>query len=192
VNDGMYNSASTNFLVTFIQSNLNHPPILSTNANRVIVAGLGLIVTNTAIDPDSPPQVLTFSLLSAPTNATINPSTGVLTWRPLISQAPLVTSIRVMVSDNGSPVMSVTQSFWVTVNRPVKPQLAGVASTNGKFGLSVSGDPGPDYALQGTTNLGQPNAWVTLFTTNSPAVPFWWTDPQTNLAQRFYRVMLEP
>ena len=192
VNDGMYNSASTNFLVTFIQSNLNHPPILSTNANRVIVAGLGLIVTNTAIDPDSPPQVLTFSLLSAPTNATINPSTGVLTWRPLISQAPLVTSIRVMVSDNGSPVMSVTQSFWVTVNRPVKPQLAGVASTNGKFGLSVSGDPGPDYALQGTTNLGQPNAWVTLFTTNSPAVPFWWTDPQTNLAQRFYRVLLEP
>jgi autotransporter-associated beta strand protein len=164
------------------------PPIL----NQTLIAGQTLTVTNAASDPDAPPEILTFSALTAPTNATVSPSTGLFTWRPTIDQSPLVTRVQLKVEDNGVPSQSATQSFWVTVNRPIPPQLAGAASTDNAFGLSVFGDSGPDYTIQGTTNLGQPGAWVTLLTTNSPTLPFWWADSQTNLPQRFYRVLLGP
>ena len=122
----------------------------------------------------------------------MDPGTGIFTWRPTIAQSPLVTRVQLEVQDDGVPSLSATQSFWVTVSRPVQPQLAGVVWTHATLSLSISGDSGPDYTVQGTTNLGQSNAWLTLLTTNSPAMPFGWTDTQTNLSQRFYRVLLGP
>jgi hypothetical protein len=54
----------------------------------------------------------------------------------------------------------------------------------------VSGDFGPDYIVQASTNL---TAWATIFTTNSPVLPFEWTDSvATNYPARFYRVLLGP
>jgi hypothetical protein len=100
--------------------------------------------------------------------------------------------VQLKVQDDGEPSLSATQSFWVTVNRPAEPQLAGSVWTNGAIGLSVSGVSGPDYTIQGATNLGSPISWITLLTTNSPALPFQWTDPQTNFTRRFYRVLLGP
>ena len=183
-------SAATFDNVSLAQPIVNHPPVLSTNANRVVIAGSTLIVTNTASDPESPPEVLTFGLASAPTNATINPSTGVLAWRPLISQSPLVTSIRVMVSDNGSPIMSATQSFWVTVNRPARPALGVVGMSDGLFQLTITGDAGPDYVVWGSTNLVN---WAPVATNYSATPPFVFADPSAgNSTQRFYRVLLGP
>ena len=53
-----------------------------------------------------------------------------------------------------------------------------------------SGDPGPDYSVQTSSNLTD---WVTVFTTNSPATPFSWTDPAAaQLPAQFYRVLLGP
>jgi regulation of enolase protein 1 (concanavalin A-like superfamily) len=183
-------SVATFDSVSLDQPVVNHPPVLSTNANQVIVAGATLLVTNTATDPESPPEVLTFSLPGAPTNAAINPITGVLTWRPLISQAPVVTSLRVVVSDNGSPVMSATQSFWVTVNKPVQPGLGAPGFSNGLFRFSIWGDAGPDYTILGSTNLVN---WQPVLTNSSAVPPFVFTDAGTiNFTQRFYRVMLGP
>jgi len=57
----------------------------------------------------------------------------------------------------------------------------------------VSGDRGPDYCIQAATDLADPAAWVTLFTTNSPALPFaWWDLAATNAPTRFYRILLQP
>jgi autotransporter-associated beta strand protein len=176
--------------VTFEPPYTNHVPVLATNANRTLVAGATLVVTNTATDLDSPPQVLTFSLVSAPTNATINPTNGVLVWRPLLAQAPVVTSIRVAVADSGSPPLSATQSFWVTVNLPALPTLSAPSMNNGAFQLSVSGDAGPDYALWASTNLVN---WNPVLTNYSATPPVWFTDPAaTNYSQRFYRIILGP
>src|SRR5207247_7100510 len=55
--------------------------------DRTLNPGYSLVITNVATDSDTPPQTLTFNLLSAPTNATLGASSGVLSWRPLISQA---------------------------------------------------------------------------------------------------------
>jgi glucosylceramidase len=168
----------------------NHPPVLAPISNQTILAGRTLLVTNSASDADAPPQLLTYSLLSAPSGASINTNNGVFTWRPAIAQSPTSQSVTVMVSDNGVPVMSATQSFMVTVTQPVRPMLNAPTITNGMFALWISGDTGPDYLIQTSSNLV---SWSTLSTTTSPAMPYWWAD--TNPAafpSRFYRALLGP
>jgi len=74
------------------------------------------------------------------------------------------------------------------VNRPAAPLIAP-ALGNGALNLSVSGNAGPDYTIQTSTNL---TAWQTAVTTNSPALPWSWSDTNLVFPQRFYRVLLGP
>jgi hypothetical protein len=79
--------------------------------------------------------------------------------------------------------------FTVPVqNNP--PTITVRGSTNGALQLLISGDAGPDYTIEASTNLVD---WEAVFTTNAPAMPFSWGEPSaTNLSPRFYRVWLEP
>jgi hypothetical protein len=176
-----------------IGSLANTPPVLPPISNRTILAGATLLITNTATDADAPPQVLTYSLVGAPSppvGANINSSNGQFSWRPAIAQAGTTNLLNVKVSDNGVPTQTATQAFSVTVTRPAKPTLTSPALSNGQFKLLVSGDAGPDYTIQASTNLVN---WVSLSTNNSAVLPFVFTDPSaTNFRQRFYRVLLGP
>ena len=168
----------------------NHPPVLAAIPNQSILAGRTLLVTNSASDPDAPPQLLAYNLLSAPTGALIDTNSGLFTWRPNINQSPSTQAVAVVVSDNGTPVLSATQTFTVNVSQPAMPTLVTASITNGQFGFWINGDMGPDYSIQSSTNL---TAWVPMFTTNSPALPYFWAD--TNSASYpflFYRVLLGP
>ena len=82
-----------------------------------------------------------------------------------------------LVSDNGTPSLSATQSFAVVVNPLTAPTVSDVSVVGGQFSFSISGQSGPDYAVETSTNLTQ---WSTAFITNSPALPLNWTD--TNAA----------
>jgi len=66
-----------------------------------------------------------------------------------------------------------TQSFWASVIHPQKPVLSGPGITAGHFQMTITGSYGPDYTIQGTTNLAG-SAWETRFTTNAPRLPFLW------------------
>ncbi len=187
--NGYLGGTATNATVMISDANTNHSPVLSTNANQTLFAGQTLTLTNTATDPDLPPQTLIFSLVGAPAGMLVDPVSGVLSWRPGLAQSPLLTQVQVTVSDNMSPSLSATQSFWVTVNRPTTT-LASPALTADGFTLHLTGDPGPDLTIQHSTNLLD---WVTLWTTNSPALPIEWTDTAaTNATQGYYRVLLGP
>jgi hypothetical protein len=168
----------------------NQPPVLSAISNRTILAGRTLLVTNSASDADIPAQTLTFSLLTAPTNAAINSSGGLFTWRPTIAQSPSTQTVAVVVSDNGTPIMSATQSFTATVTQPAVPALNTASITNGKFGFWINGDTGPDYTILASTNL---TSWNPVFTGNSLAVPCFWVDTNSlSYPIRFYRAVLGP
>jgi hypothetical protein len=93
------------------------------------------------------------------------------------------------VSDNGTPSLSATQSFAVMVNPLSAPVASGAALTGGHFNLTVSGQSGPDYAVEVSSNLTQ---WSNVFMTNSPALPFAWADTNGTRSQRFYRIKLGP
>jgi hypothetical protein len=78
----------------------------------------------------------------------------------------------------------------LTVNAPTQPSVTGVAISGGQLALTITGDIGPDYAVQASTNLVD---WQTIFTTNSPATPFNFADPDTGLySERFYRIAVGP
>jgi hypothetical protein len=179
------NSVSVNVLAPS-----NTPLFLAAISNCTINAGITLLITNVASDTDQPPPILTFSLPVGPTNAVISPDVGVLVWRPTVAQANSTNPFSVTVTDNGGPSLSATQSFVVVVNPLNPPVLAGRAVVNNQFELKVGGDFGPDYTFQVSTNLMD---WENVFTTNSPVLPFNWTDTNSILfPQRFYRLRLGP
>jgi hypothetical protein len=110
----------------------NNPPVLAPIPNQTIAVGMSLVITNLANDPDSPPQVLTFTLgdRAAP-NASIDAASGVFSWTPTPAQVG-VTTFDVKVTDDGQPPLSAFQSFSVVVlpaNSP--PTVAITSPTNG-------------------------------------------------------------
>jgi hypothetical protein len=94
----------------------NVAPQLAPIANRTVFEGEVLAFTATATDSNVPAQTLTWSLLAgAPAGSIIASNTGAFGWVPDESQGGNVFNISVRVSDNGSPSLSHTQSFSVTV-----------------------------------------------------------------------------
>jgi Bacterial Ig domain/CARDB/Putative Ig domain len=67
-----------------------------------------------ASDPDFPLNTLTYSLDLAPTGATIDSVSGLISWTPGEDQNG-EHLFRVLVTDNGVPVLSDTEEFTVTV-----------------------------------------------------------------------------
>jgi hypothetical protein len=132
---------------------------------------------------------LTFALLTGATNATLNTSSGAFSFRPLVTQANSTNNFTLQVSDNGSPSLSAAQTFAVVVNPLSMPDISSVSTAGGQFGFSVGGPSGPDYAVETSTNLTE---WSTVLVTNSPALPFVWTDTNSVEPLRFYRVKLGP
>lgn len=177
-------------MVDLIIPIINTPPVLAAISNQTVNVGQTVAFTAGATDTDQPPQTLTFNLLTGPGNATLNTNSGAFSWRPQVTDANTTNAFSLGVADNGFPNLSATQSFTVTVNPLTPPAVSIVAWNNSQFGLQIGGQSGPDYAVQVSTDLV---AWSTLFITNSPPMPFSWTD--TNVAAmlaQFYRIKTGP
>jgi hypothetical protein len=169
----------------------NTPPTLAPITNQTANVGQTVAFTASATDTNQPPPTVTFALLAGATNATLNTSSGAFSFRPLVTQANSTNFFTMQVSDNETPPLDATQSFSVVVNPLSAPGISNISFTGGQFSFKVSGQSGPDYAVETSTNLTQ--AWSSVFITNSPVVPFVWTDTGTgNSSQRFYRVKLGP
>ncbi len=185
-------SRTTAYWVRAVRGGLsNNAPALTAISNRTLNAGFTLQFTNTATDAETAPGFLAFSLLTSLPNAALNPASGVFTWRAPVAQAGTSNAVRVIVADSGSPILTVTQLFYITVN-PLsnRPGVTPLGLLGNQFQLQITGDFGPDYTVQASTNLA---AWTNLYTTNSPVTPFLWLDPNANsYTSRFYRVLLGP
>src|SRR5205807_10469164 len=99
---------------TVLVPEVNTAPTLRAHAHRTIAEGTTLIVTNTATDSDIPANILAYTLLNPPTGAAID-SNGVITWTPSEAQGPGTNVITTVVTDNGVPSLSATNSFTVIV-----------------------------------------------------------------------------
>src|SRR5205814_1843260 len=124
-----------------------------------------LVITNSASDPDLPANSLAFSLaFGAPTNAVINTNTGVFTWTPTEAQGPGSNSISVIVTDNGSPTLSATQTFTVVVLESNLPPILGTNADQTLFATetltltNTASDPDlPTNTLTFTLGSGAPS-----------------------------------
>jgi hypothetical protein len=167
----------------------NMPPVLAAISNYTVNVGQTVAFTASATDTNQPPPTLSFKLLSAPGNALLNAASGAFSWRPLVSQANMTNPIALEVTASGSPSLSATQNFTVTVNPLTLPSVSTLAWNNEQFSLQVSGQAGPDYEIQTSTNLAQ---WSAVFITSSPAMPFSWQDIAATNSARFYRIVVGP
>ncbi|HEX3857718.1 MAG TPA: LamG-like jellyroll fold domain-containing protein [Verrucomicrobiae bacterium] len=127
--------------VIYAPINTNTPPVFTTNnlPNQTINELTTLTVTNTATDTNAGVTlsyavsmvVDTAAMVASnwPTiYATTTPSptidtNGIITWTPTEAQGPGVYTITTVVSDNGIPPASATNSFTVTVNEVNLPPV---------------------------------------------------------------------
>ena len=189
VSDGTL-TASTAFFATVANYTNTLPPVFLPITNRTLVGGASLAVASPATDPNVPALALGFALPTYPGGANINPASGLITWRPLIAQSGTNYPFIVVVTNTAN--LAATQSFYVNVIRPQAPLISSLAFSGKQFGFRISGDYGPDYTIQATTNLA-PAGWQTRFASNAPLVPFVWTETNTSpTPARFYRVLLGP
>ncbi|HIW31673.1 MAG TPA: tandem-95 repeat protein, partial [Candidatus Paenibacillus intestinavium] len=99
--------------ITVTVDEVNVAPILAAIGNKTVNEETLLTFTATATDFDMPANTLTYSLVGAPTGASIHPETGVFTWTPTEAQGPGSYTLEVIVSDG---VLSDSEEITITVN----------------------------------------------------------------------------
>ena len=141
----------------------NNPPLLDFIVNRTVDEETLLTLTADASDPDAE-QTLTFSLdEGAPPGATIHPESGVFTWTPTEAQGPGSYPVTIRVTDDGSPSLSASETFIITVNEVNRPPVLGpigAKSVNARqlltFTASASDPDLPPNALTFSLDEGSP------------------------------------
>ena len=135
----------------------NTPPVLAPIANRALVLGQSLSFNISAIDNDQPPQTLAYSFgPGAPFGASINPTTGHFSWTPAFLRT---NNISVIVTDNGIPSLSATQTFTVATYRA--PQLTSISQNGTQLTFSWQAPTGIGYQAEYTDDLGAPT-WTPI------------------------------
>src|ERR1051326_4770630 len=124
--NGTPNLSATN-TITVTVNEVNTAPVLPPSTNYTINELTTLTVTNTAIDSDIPANVLSYLLLSPPAHASVD-TNGIVTFSPDEAQGPGVFTLRTVVTDNGTPSLSATNTITVTVNEVNSAPEIGRAS----------------------------------------------------------------
>jgi uncharacterized repeat protein (TIGR01451 family) len=147
------NSASAIVTVNAVHNG----PSLPAQSDVVVSAETMLVVTNTAVDHDIPFTGLIYQLINPPVGAVID-TNGVISWNPGDAFAPGTYMFQTIVTDNGSPHLSATNSFQVTVNSAAKaPALTlSLSVSNGMAWLTWNSETGRIYRVQFQNSL---NGW---------------------------------
>jgi large repetitive protein len=112
-----------------VVNEVNNAPLILSPGNKTVDELVTLIVAAQAVDSDTPAQTLTFALASGPAGAVVDAATGQFSWTPAEADGPGTYTVRVKVTDNGSPARSATNTFTVTVNEVnIAPVLAQPAA----------------------------------------------------------------
>src|SRR5678816_901871 len=125
VSDGTANADAG---ITLTVTEANAAPVLAgVPASATIPELAAYTFTATATDADVPAQTLTFSLVGAPSGASIDGSTGAFSWTPTEAQGPGSYPFTVRVSDG---IATTDAAITIDVTEAnAAPALAGVPAT---------------------------------------------------------------
>jgi hypothetical protein len=128
-------SMSATQALTVVVKEVNSAPELVSVPSQTAYALSPLRVTNIVVDPDIPTNRMTFQLApGAPSGARINTNNGVFAWTPSRAQAPSSNYVTVIVTDNGVPPLSATNSFSVVVGDFAELSLGSAVVRAGRSG----------------------------------------------------------
>lgn len=120
--------ASAPAWVKITVASVNDAPVLASIGNKTVAAGTKLTFTATATDVDAG-QTKTFSLITPPSGATIGSTTGMFSWTPATTGTY---TVKVRVTDNGSPVLYDEETITVTVTSALTIATTQNAAFDGK------------------------------------------------------------
>ena len=125
--------------------------------------------------------------------ATPGAGSGEFHWRPGVANADTTNEVRLQVADDGKPALSAERKFEVVVLPLAEVRMTPVLAASDHFVFELTGQPGPDYTVQVSTNLALP-PWTAALTTNLTSSPALLTNqfPAGSAEQRFYRVLIGP
>ena len=155
----------------------NTPPQLAAAGEFATDEGTAMAFAANGSDSDWPLQELTYSLVGeVPAGAGIS-ANGVFSWKPTESQGPSTNLFTMVVTDDGTPFLSATQTFTVVVRElnsapvltPVGDRLAAVDSPL-NFKITATD---PDLPSQAVTFSLEPGAPVGISLTSDG--DFSWT-----------------
>jgi hypothetical protein len=119
-------SESQGFIVTV--SEVNRVPELPLLPDRTVNEGEAITFSVLGTDADVPAQTLTYSLGPGAPAGTLLTEGGFFFWAPAEAQGPGTNEITILLTDSGTPSLSVTQRFTVVVREinhaPVLSALA--------------------------------------------------------------------
>ncbi len=149
--------------------------------------------TNSAKDWDLPPQTLTYAVANSlgATNVTVNPATGVIGWTPTLAQLGVSNIITTVVTDNGVPPKSATNSLVVVV----PPDFGSITVAANGVTLQWLAPTNDDFQIRWSTNLALPPAEWPVFpnTITSTNGNFIFVDTNRPLwLMEFYQLILLP
>ena len=122
------------------------PPMLAAVPDQSVNVGSTLLVTNTVTEANVPPRQITFGLgEGAPAGCFLSPN-GVFQWTPVREQGSTTNLITVWAVDDGTPALSNSVSFNVTVS-------ACVVVTIGSNVVSVGQPTSVPVSLYTTVSL---------------------------------------
>jgi len=174
-----------------VVNEVNRPPFIESVPRQSIRASSLFTFKIPASDPDIPTNGLTFSLdQNAPAGAFLDRSSGVLTWRPTLAQANNTYTVTVLVTDDGSPSLSSSGSFSITVTPPpILIELTSAVFENQEFHVRVRAVPGVVYLLEASTDFV---SWTSLTSESVTNAEFELVDSNAaNYPHRFYRVVAQ-
>jgi hypothetical protein len=191
VTDDGVPSLSTNQSFQITVNEVNVAPTLGSIGDQTVHAGATVTARASASDTDSPPNTLSYSLVTAPAGATLDTGTGLFRWLTTAGDADTIKTVTVRVSDNGTPVRTATTSFDVTVVAPLGIE-SGFVSANGVT-LRWSAIVGQTYRVRYKARLDQPE-WTDLpgDVTATGTTASKEDDSLDGVTERFYRIEALP
>jgi hypothetical protein len=183
--DGVPSRSATNSF-TVVVNEVNTRPTLQAIPDQSVHYGTPISIQAVASDPDLPRNLLTFSIAQGPTDLSINPTNGLITWTPAQTQVG-THPVQIRVSDDGTPSLSDTVTFQITVSG-AGSRLDISELVSGLFQVTISGDIGYEYELQKSVDLVH---WDKLFQFRLSTSPLPYIDPESaGNSLRFYRLKL--
>lgn len=144
-NDGRGGTTTQSFTLVVSQSLPNRPPIFTSLPVNASYIGRDYRYDSDAVDPDK--DTLAYSLLVRPDGMTIDPASGMISWKPLASQKG---EIKVMVQADDSRGGIATQTFTLCIVPDPdnhSPVIVSQPVTNYTLPV-VKGDGFPDYVIE--------------------------------------------
>ncbi|MCS7337358.1 MAG: metallophosphoesterase, partial [Verrucomicrobiae bacterium] len=171
----------------------NTPPVFNPTPDVTVLPGELVSVTNVATDTHSPPEMLSFTLISGPPGSSIltpRDGTCVFMWRPNVSHIHTTNLVAIVVSDEDIPPLYATQRFNITVLAPIQPIIVEPRIVAGQPTMKIWSQTSGTFYIEVSTNLTE---WVTLLSASGPLLPFIFADTNWMISPvRFYRVRYGP